>query len=74
MKKNQIKEIAKIWAANIVRNSLGTGACSEYMTLEEHERFQDEVYKIADKISNKEFAELDQIVLSTINKQTNNKH
>lgn len=74
MKKNQIKEIAKIWAANIVRNSTGSGAYSEFMTQEEHEQFQAEVHKVADKISDKQFGELDAIVLSTINKQTNNKH
>jgi len=52
MKKSDIRKAAKIYAANIVYNSLGTGAHSDKITEDEHEYFAQQVDYVAGRIAN----------------------
>lgn len=62
MKKQQIKKIAKIYAAVLIDNALGTGANAEIFTDEERELFSIEVDKIGKKLAKGFSDEIFQIV------------
>ena len=66
MQKRRIKLSAKIFAANMVRNSLGTGAYSELMSDDEHELFSEEIRKIADSISQIHANSIDDCVIQAV--------
>lgn len=62
MDKKVIKLAAKIYAASIVSNSLGTGASDDRMTDKEHILFQKEINNVARKLSTNICGTLDECV------------
>lgn len=62
LSQRKLSKIAKIYAANLVRNALCGGCHSELITEDDKQLLDDELQIIADRISKDQLATLDEII------------
>lgn len=73
LSKNELKKVAAIYAHENLFNAMGAGACSQYLTAEDEQYFQDQLERLGERLFKHGgymgLGELDQIIEKVVNKE-----